>query len=435
MVIGVALLAAFGAGIAAPAPATATRKKRTAAKRQPKLPTVSGTTQRVTATEEVKAWLDAPSTMENPAALVPFLEQIYRAEKFPEIAAPVHILHYGDSHAASDDWPAATRELFQARFGNGGAGFSHAGRPWNGYRRMDVKSYGPLSWYTHGLIGRSGDGLYGLSGIATTSTRPNESATLDANCQQAELLYLQQPGGGAFELRVDSAEPLKVGTDGDRAPGYVKIPVEPGEHRFAIRTLDTKPVRLFGWTTDNVHGVTWETLGINGAQAGMLLGWDEPLLWAHIYRRSPALIVLAYGTNEAGNSDLTLEGYRSTFGQVLERMRRAAPTASLLVIGPPDRWIRTSGQWAPMAGIDVVVEAQRQAAATAGAAFLDIRARMGGKGSMRQWISAGFAQSDYVHFTSQGYRLLGAALYKELIGQFSAYLKVRDEPTVKAGEN
>ncbi len=373
--------------------------------------------------------------MENPAALVPFLEQLYRAEKLPETATPVHILHYGDSHAASDDWPAAARELFQARFGNGGAGFSHAGRPWNSYRRMDVKSYGTLTWYTHGLIGRAGDGLYGLAGIATTSKRPNETGALDANCQQAELLYLQQPGGGAFELRVDSGDSLRVETDGDRAPGFVKIPVEPGEHRFAIRTLDSKPVRLFGWTTDNVHGVTWETLGINGAQASMLLSWDEPLLRAHLYRRSPALIVLAYGTNEAGNSDLTLEGYRTTFKQVLERMRRAAPTASLLVVGPPDRWIRIRGQWAPMPGIDIVVEAQRQAATAVGASFLDIRARMGGKGSMRQWISAGFAQSDYVHFTSQGYRLLGAALYKELTGQFSAYLKVRDEPTVKAGEN
>jgi lysophospholipase L1-like esterase len=40
---------------------------------------------------------------------------------------------------------------------------------------------------------------------------------------------------------------------------------------------------------------------------------------------------------------------------------------------------------------------------------------MGGKGSMRQWVAAGLAQPDYVHFTQDGYRLLGGALYEELI--------------------
>ncbi len=42
----------------------------------------------------------------------------------------------------------------------------------------------------------------------------------------------------------------------------------------------------------------WETLGINGAQADLLLGWNPEILRAHVERRDPALIVLAYGTNE-----------------------------------------------------------------------------------------------------------------------------------------
>jgi len=52
---------------------------------------------------------------------------------------------------------------------------------------------------------------------------------------------------------------------------------------------------------------------------------------------------------------------------------------------------------------------------------------MGGKGSMKRWVWSSMAQYDNVHFTVQGYRLLGAALYKELTGQFAVYSKVRSE--------
>ena len=412
---------------------TAAKKKATTKKRVLRPPPVSAKV-RASASDAVSRWLDVPSTLENARALIPFLELLYRSEKDPE-SPPLHILHYGDSHTAADDWSGTMRYLFQNKFGDGGAGFSHAGRPWTSYRRQDVKSFSSLKWYTHGLAGRDGDGMYGLAGIGISATKANEHVILDAECQSAELFYLQQPGGGNFEVILDGGEAQKIETDGDAAPGYVKIPMEAGQHHFEVRTLDARPIRLFGWATDNKHGLTWETMGINGAQASIQLKWDERLLADHIARRNPALIVLAYGTNEAGNKDLTVAGYRDMFIKVLQQLRRDAPTASLLVIGPPDRWIRGRAGWVAMDNVDIIVEAQRQASIAAGAAFFDLRDRMGGKGSMRQWVYAGMAQYDHVHFTGQGYRMLGAALYKEIAGQFATYVKVRDEPAGKPGEN
>ena len=60
-----------------------------------------------------------------------------------------------------------------------------------------------------------------------------------------------------------------------------------------------------------------------------------------------------------------------------------------------------------------------------GAAFWDTRARMGGKGSMRQWVTAGLAQRDYVHFLGQGYRLLGNTLFKDMMRNYEAFVKTR----------
>ena len=53
---------------------------------------------------------------------------------------------------------------------------------------------------------------------------------------------------------------------------------------------------------------------------------------------------------------------------------------------------------------------------------------MGGSGSMRRWVQAGLAQGDYLHFAAAGYRLWGAAMYKELLDHYQIFVTVREEP-------
>ncbi len=62
-------------------------------------------------------------------------------------------------------------------------------------------------------------------------------------------------------------------------PGPVGILASAGPHQLTLRTLNFAPVRLFGWALDNKQGVTVETLGINGAQANVILNWNEQM-WA-----------------------------------------------------------------------------------------------------------------------------------------------------------
>jgi hypothetical protein len=50
---------------------------------------------------------------------------------------------------------------------------------------------------------------------------------------------------------------------------------------------------------------------------------------------------------------------------------------------------------------------------------------MGGKGAMRDWVYAGLAQQDFVHFTNAGYHRLAAAMYADVMEQFEAYRKNR----------
>ena len=50
---------------------------------------------------------------------------------------------------------------------------------------------------------------------------------------------------------------------------------------------------------------------------------------------------------------------------------------------------------------------------------------MGGKGSMQQWVAAGMAQNDHVHFVGMGYHMLGDALVRDLMSQYDLFLKAR----------
>jgi lysophospholipase L1-like esterase len=254
----------------------------------------------------------------------------------------------------------------------------------------------------------------------------HEAVYLDASASEFELFYYQQPGGGTLQIYDNGVPMEQISTDGEAGPAYYRLESIPGMHRVEAETLDRAPVRLFGWVAENTTGVTYEELGINGAEASIVLGWNEETLRSNIERRNPALIVLAYGTNEAGRKDWTLESYRQMYSNLIARLRADAPTATILVIGPPDRTqkIRKVG-WQTMEKIEVIAEAQRQAALANGCAFWDLRAKMGGKGSMLKWVAAGMAQSDHVHFTGPGYRMLGDAVFRDVMSQYDIFLQAR----------
>jgi lysophospholipase L1-like esterase len=52
---------------------------------------------------------------------------------------------------------------------------------------------------------------------------------------------------------------------------------------------------------------------------------------------------------------------------------------------------------------------------------------MGGAGSIRQWMTIGLAQQDYVHLSVTGYRRIAEALFADLMQYFEAYERVRTQ--------
>ncbi len=373
-----------------------------------------------------------------PNALRPFFkaldaEQAERASGGGERASTtVRIMQFGDSHTAADIFTGAMRAHLQQQFGDGGLGFQFPGHPFAGYHLAgSLRSQSP-GWFTEGnRFTALGDGDLGLGGISIRTSEPGQTVTLETTCTTLQLHYLQQLGGGRLQFSDDDAVISTIETGGDAdtgdtsRAGTFSYACTAGVHAFAFTTLDEAPVKLLGIVSEQA-GVTYECVGINGAVAPLMLRWNQTLFAYYMRQRDPQLIVLAYGTNEAGISAEHLEGYPEEFDQILDNLHRLVPGASVLVLGPADRSMaRSAGVsrrgWHPFAGTERIIAIQKEACRTHGCTFWDTQRRMGGFGSMQQWVAAGWGQPDRTHLTGTGYHALADALYADLIHAYNLY--------------
>jgi lysophospholipase L1-like esterase len=333
------------------------------------------------------------------------------------------IVHYGDSHVAADILTGALRRQLQLCFGEAGPGFALPGHPWPGYSRPGVTSHASEGWQTDGLTQASlaADSRLGLAGVSLSTRDAGEWITVTGAGSYFDIYVLKQPGGGAISVSLDGVERKRNISLASRASesACIEVVADPGSvHTIEIRTISPGRARIFGIAIErNSAGVIYDVLGINGARASRPLRWDWKVLASSLERRDPDLIIVAYGSNEVSDADLDLEEYRASFTMLVNQFHEAAPRASILVIGPPDRAVLTGHKWKTIGRMRALVEAQRQAAFEAGAAFYDLFSAMGATGSIERWATQPerLAQPDRVHLTTAGYRLVADALYSEMM--------------------
>ncbi len=350
-----------------------------------------------------------------PAALATFHAALDRTRSSGSVT---RILQFGDSHTAADQFTGALRRTFARDYGDAGPGLLYPIAPWSWYRRAGVAFESSPGWRVDGL--GAGDGRYGVAGIAAHATRSGEFVRATASADRFEVMLLREPSGGSVDVlldgRIESSQRLaKSSTEAIvvRAKAATVAP-----HTIEVRTTENGPSRVLGIVAERDRpGIVFDALGINGAEADRALGWNRDVFATTLVARAPDLVVVAYGTNEASSPDFEAGRYEACFAELLELLRRAAPHASLLVLGPPDRCVAVRGEWRPLAQLAAVVTAQRRAALAAGAAFWDQRAAMGGPGSIDVWARADppLAQPDRAHLTRAGYERVAAMLYAQLL--------------------
>ncbi len=379
--------------------------------------------------------------LDRPTAMRRFFEGLARLES-GLADDDVRIVQLGDSHTAADIQTAVVRRALQARFGDGGRGLVAIGKPWRQYLQEGIRSGMSLEWspslgrWDKGKLG--GDGMYGLAGIGLAAQRGGRAwVDIAAKTARAEVSYLEQPAGGSFDVLVDGIRVVRVGTRGDRAGSAFRTfgIAEGSAHQLEVRSVGDGDVRVFGVALDRAqHGVVLDALGINGARVTTALSWNEQHWTEQLRHRAPALVVLAYGTNESTDAGLPSAAYERTLVDMLGRVARAEPTAACLLLGPPDRAVSSSGAWTTPGKLLEIIGVQRRVAAAAGCAFYDQLAAMGGAGSVAAWASEDppRAQRDRVHLTREGYAQLGSSFASDVMRAYAAYRRDAGLPASSA---
>ena len=328
-------------------------------------------------------------------------------------ARKVRILHFGDSHIASDTESSVVRSYLQARFGDGGPGLA---LPWGGPRLSSLTfNYGnTYGWQRVHPSYNSPEDDTGLSLSYIEAVEPQQRAWIEAEGSHFCVYYLDQPEGGDAEFLLDGS---LVGQRTMNA-GYPKVESArftadgpDALHRFEIRTIGSGKVRILGVSVEkSTPGVIYSALGLVGARAEYLLKCRAETFEAQISAEQPDLILIAYGTNESSGSHLDENAYDTALSGIMARIRRAAPAALILLLTPPDRGSNQPYEAQRIEKIlQEVMTVQRQVATREGAVLMDLNAAMGGAGSAQRWaaMQPPLARPDMTHFTTEGYDLLG----------------------------
>ncbi|MFO0679651.1 MAG: GDSL-type esterase/lipase family protein [Polyangiaceae bacterium] len=346
----------------------------------------------------------------------------------------VRIAWFGDSHTAADYETGPVRRALQSRFGDGGRGFVALGSPWKNYVQEGVRNVSSASWTTSKSRVSDGsplgDGVFGLAGVALTSdvvgARLSTELLVDAN--EFEIAYMEHSAGGSFDVIVDGKRVDRVTTrgatrDGARHSTAKSWPIDPGPHRVDVRVVGDGSVRIFGMSSGVArNGLVLSALGINGARVSSPLGWNETSFAEDLRRADPHLVVLAYGTNEA-TDDTPLATHEKNLVDALGKIARAVPSASCLLVGPPDHSVSTRGGWSTPERLQAIAAVQKRVAEAAGCGFYSQLDAMGGPGSMARWASESPPRGgrDHVHLTKAGYAALANAFVHDLLLAYASW--------------
>ncbi|MBA3458012.1 MAG: hypothetical protein H0T42_33325, partial [Deltaproteobacteria bacterium] len=368
---------------------------------------------------------------------------------------------FGDSHTAGDSMTSRLRVAWQKRFGDAGRGLVAAGRPAaKHYYQRDVR-YGASGSWKAAVGGKSGDvEPFGIGGIRVFGDKKGSQLWVQtcATCPagttvaQFEILYQAGPDHGMLNYRVDDGawQQLATTTSAIEPPHPARhvIGVAKGPHKLTLEHGGGGRLDLYGVGMETLEpGVIVDSLGVVGRRLGSLRSWDWSIIGEQLATRDPRLVVLQYGTNEADDPDLDLEAFAKYFDETILRIRAAAPTASILILGPPDMGVREGGracdrrkpkegvivpecEWRTPAVLNEIIAVQHAAAARNKVAFFDTFSAMGGPDRMHGWVIAEprAAFKDHVHFTDAGYQMWAEALSGALLAEYDRWRKTKTSP-------
>jgi lysophospholipase L1-like esterase len=367
---------------------------------------------------------------------------------------PLTLLQLGDSHTSADFLTGEIRRRLQETYGNGGSGYVTAGRPHVGVLSSTLKITVSQGWTYQALQRSEETGEFWMSGFNTVASKDGETLSFASEKPETfdviEIEAIRRPGGGKFEIKLDS----KVEGSFDLAGAKVEpivirlVPDQGPTNQMREITLTTRgegTVSIASVAIYNTRGgLTYSSVGYPGATVDILNKVNNRLLTSNLKRLNPQIVVLSFGSNEGDKAHLDIGAYTENYRKVINKIRTALPGVTLVMIGPPEAEELPSHckdkaretaicrvpsettasasradacEWKPLPKLAEVREAQRRLAQREGIVFWNWASIMPKECGADRWLkeSPALMAKDHLHFTIAGYKKSAAAFLDTLI--------------------
>lgn len=402
---------------------------------------------------------------------------------------PMHIIHYGDSQLEGDRITDYLRNRLQLRFGGSGPGIllpleptAHL-RP--GVRLTQSPDWKKMAIY--GNLEKAPAGKYGPGAasfypsgkyrerIGTDTFISKKYAVIDSFQEEADAAWQYVYDSARFEWdtmlepiyvnRETSSSWLKVQFRSNGYPkikkykrayllyshpnefelsvqnpdkkhlnrqkaagttaGMLRLDVSPSEKRVLLGFADGESPLIMGLCFESDSGISIDNFPMRGSSALGFETIDGGVLGSFLSQLNTRLIILQYGINVVPNPQKSYKYYERMLSAQLAALKKAAPFASILVIGPSDMSRRGINGYESYPNIPLIRDAMKNAAFANHCAFWDLYEAMGGQNSMVSWVQASpsLGNKDFTHFSTAGARYVGEMLYNVLLREYVAYKK------------
>lgn len=350
----------------------------------------------------------------------------------------VSIMHIGGSHVQAgvftqqfrDNLLSISPDLMGGQF----FAFPFTAGKTNNPSHFMVSATGEWA-YCRNAVRRETDKRMGLAGAALTTTDPEATISIvtreryPSHCPP-EFFFDKATLVGFSET--ENVEPV-VSCQGEKILGTYNE--ELSTYTFHLPELTDSiciqfdsvngEFTLTGILLENgMSGISVNGVGVNGASVLSYLRCDD--FERDLELIKPDLIIFGIGINDAAEKDFEKETFKQNYAELISIMQRVNPDCALLFVTNNDSFkskrVKKKRVYEVNPNGKVVQQAFKEMAKDYGGAVWDQFDVMGGLKSMQSWEKAGLAQKDKVHFTRDGYRLMGDLLYNALITDYLEHI-------------
>ncbi len=348
----------------------------------------------------------------------------------------ISVLQLGASHTQADIFSSQLRGRLQTFYPgmNAGRGYVFP------YRMMRTNN--PFNYYTKHTgkwsvcrnVERKNCNL-GLTGISATTLDSNATIKIvmskknqiKYNFNSLKIIHTTDSENYEVTLVNDSMLLWKA-----TYPmfGYTEIFLKEYVEEVEIKLKKTKPTQsyfeLYGicLETEN-QGVVLHPLGVNGA--GLYSYTKCVFFEQHLDIFAPDWIIIAIGTNDAYRINFDAVKYKEDYRELINKIRTVNPNIAITMVVPNDCYMRRQ----PNPNTELQVQMIKELSKEEGCSMWDMYGIMGGYNSSETWNNANLMTSDRIHFTTQGYILLGNLFFNAFMKSYDKHIENNVVPLKK----